>query len=74
MEQIKLTQTQTLSSAGSVARKSLDGPASAPTTIDEWVIVDEVLGVQRGHHKSVERIVKGKKKMPNTYYLTIAFG
>ena len=45
MEQIKLNQTQPLSSAGSMADESPDGLASAPTAIDERVIADEVLEV-----------------------------
>ena len=74
MEQIKLTQTQTLSSVDSVAAESLDDPVSAPAAIDERVIADEVLGVQQGYHKGVKPIVKGKRKAPNTSYSTITFG
>ena len=48
--------------------ESLDSPASALTAIDERVIADDVLGVRRGHRKGVERIVKGKKKAPDTSY------
>ena len=35
-----------------------------PASIDESLIVDEVLGVQRGHCKGVGWIVKGKVKRP----------
>ena len=46
MEQIKLTETQTFSSAGSAIGEFADGPTSAPATIDERVITDEVLRVR----------------------------
>ena len=68
MEQIKLTQTQALSSIGSVAGESPDGLASVPPVIDEQVIAVKVLGVRRGHHKGVRCIVKGKKKASNISY------
>ena len=74
MEYIKLTQTQALSSTGSVVGESPNGLASEPTTIDERVIADEVLGVCWGHRKGVERIVKGKKKVLGTSYSTVASG
>ena len=47
MEQIKLPQTQALSSASSVVSRSVDSPATAPTAIDERLITDEVLGVRQ---------------------------
>ena len=62
MEQIKLTQTQALSSASSADCGSLDSSASAPAYIDERLIADEVLGVRRGHRTGVGRIMKGKGK------------
>ena len=74
MEQIKLTQTWTLSSAGSVVGESADGPASVPTAIDKRVIVDKVLGVRRGHYKGIRRIAKSKGKAPATTYLTLSSG
>ena len=52
--------------------ESSNGPASAPAIIDERVIADEVLGVRRGHYKGVGRIIKGKKKAPNTSYSIVA--
>ena len=74
MEQIKLTQTQALSSASSIAGESADDPASTPVAIDDRVIADKVLGVWRGHRKGVGHIVEGKRKMPKTSYLTLASG
>ena len=74
MEQIKLTQTHVLFSVGSVAGESADGLASAPTAINERVIADELLGVRQGDHKGVGRIVKGKKKVSETSYSTLASG
>ena len=54
MEEIRLSQTQTPSSAGSTAgQESLDDPISVPATIDERVIADQVLGVRRGHRNGV---------------------
>ena len=70
MKQIKITQTQALSLVG----ESVDGLASAPAAIDERVITDEVLGVLQGHRKGVGRIVKGKKKAPETFYSTLSSG
>ena len=58
MEQIKLTQSQTLSLASSY----LDNPASVSTCIDESLIADEVLGVQQGQCKGMGQIVKRKGK------------
>ena len=72
MEHIKLIQTQTLSLASSVAGESPDSPASVSAAIDEWVNVDEVLGVWREHRKGVGSIVKGKKNAPNTSYSIVA--
>ena len=72
MEQIRLTQTQALLSASSVVGESSDGPALASAAIDERVIVDEVLGVRRGHYKGVRHIVKDKRKVFDTSYLTVA--
>ena len=66
MEQIKLTQTQIVSSAGSAASGSWDSPTSAPTDIDERLIADEVLGVRRGHYKGTRQIVKGKEKVSSS--------
>ena len=40
MEQIKLTQTQALSSASSAVGESTDSPALVLATIDEMVIAD----------------------------------
>ena len=74
MEQIRLTQTQALLLAGSVAHESSDGPASVPATIDEQVITEEVLGVRQGHRKGIRRIVKGKRNAPDTSCSTIASG
>ena len=74
IEQIKFLQTQEFSSASNVAGESSDGPVSTPTTIDEKVIADEVLRVQRGHYKGVGCIVKGKRKALDTSYSTIASG
>ena len=67
MEQIKLTQTQTLSSVGSAVSGSLNSPASAPAYIDERLIADEVLGVRREQCKCVRRIVKGKDKASSSF-------
>ena len=72
MEQIKLTQTQTLSSAGSAVSGFVDSSASTPTIIDERLITDEVLGVRRGHCKGVGRIVKRKGRASSTPYLTLS--
>ena len=47
MEQIKFTQTHTLSLARSTIGGSIDGPTSTPTTIDERLVAEEVLGVRR---------------------------
>ena len=72
MEQIKLTQTQSFSSASSVANESLDGPDSASTVLDERVIVDKVSRVRRGHCKGVGCIIKGKRKPSKTSYFIVA--
>ena len=45
MEQIKLTKTQALSSAGSAASGSSNSHALPSTYIDERLIADEVLEV-----------------------------
>ena len=74
MEQIRLTQTQEISLTSNVAGESSDGPTSALAAIDERVIADEVLGVLREHCKGVEPIVKGKRKVSDTFYSTITFG
>ena len=57
-----------------MAGESSDGPALASAATNEWVIADEVLGVQLGHRKGAERIVKSKRKAPNTSYSTVASG
>ena len=72
MEQIKITLTQALSSAGSIVGGSADSPASTPTTIDERLITNEILGVRRGHRKSMGRIVKGRGKASSTAYSTLS--
>ena len=46
MEQIKLTQTQALSSASNATSGSSNSLDLAPTYIDERLITDEVLGVR----------------------------
>ena len=46
MEQIKLTQTQALSSASNVIEESPNGPTLALAAIDKRVIAEEVLGVR----------------------------
>ena len=74
IEKIKFTQTQTLSSASSAVGESSDGLALASAAIDERVIADEVLGVRRGYRKSVGRIGKGKRKVLETSYSTLAYG
>ena len=50
MEQIKLRQT---SSTGSVVCGFVDGLASTSAAINERLIADKVLRVQRGHYKGV---------------------
>ena len=67
MKEIRLSQTQTPSSAGStVGHKSSDDPVSAPTAIDERVIADQVREVRREHRKGVGLIIKGRRKEPDT--------
>ena len=41
--------------------------------MDERVIADEVLGVRRGHHKDVKRIIKDKRKASETFYATLSY-
>ena len=48
--------------------------ASGPTAINDRVITDEVLGVWQGHCKDVRRIIKCKKKEPDTSYSIVATG
>ena len=74
MEEIRLSQTQPPLLVGSAAGESSDGPISAPTPIDEWVIANQVLGVWRGHHKDVGCIIKVKRKAPETSYSTVMTG
>ena len=62
MKHIKATQTQALSSASSTASGSTKSHASVLPCIDERLIVDELLGVYRGHQKGVRCIVNGKGK------------
>ena len=57
-----------------MAGESSNCLASAPVAINERVIADKVLGVRRGHLKGVGRIIKGKRKAPDTSYSTTAFG
>ena len=45
MEHIKLTQTQTFSTAGSAISGSTNNQTSMPAAIDERLIIDEILGV-----------------------------
>ena len=74
MEEIKLTQTQTLSSVFSSVGESADDLTLEPVVIDERLIADEVLDVRQGHRKSVGRIVKGKEKASVTSYSTLSSG
>ena len=75
MEEIRLSQIQPPSSASSaVGHKSLDDPVSAPATIDEQVIADQVLSVRRGHRKGVGCIIKGRRKVPDTPSSSVATG
>ena len=75
MEEIRSSQTQPPSSACSAAsHESSDDPVSAPTTIDERVIANQVLGVRRGHCKGVRRIIKGRKKASDTPSSSIVTG
>ena len=74
MDEIRSSQTQPPSSAGSGTRESLDDLVSTSTAINERVIADQVLRVRRGHRKGVERIIKGKKKAPDTSCSSIATG
>ena len=67
MAEIRLSQTQTPSLAGSTAgHESSDDPVSTPAAIDERVIVDYVLRVRRGHCKGVGHIIKGRRKALDT--------
>ena len=67
MEEIRLSQTQTPSSASSTASQvSLDDSVSTPATINKHVITDQVLGVRRGHCKGIKCIIKGRRKESNT--------
>ena len=59
------------SSAGD---ESSDDLVSAPAAIDERVITNQVLGVWRGHCKSVGRIIKGRKKALDTASSSTATG
>ena len=75
MEEIRSSQTQPPSSAGSAAcHKSSDDSASAPTTINERVIANQVLGVRRGHRKGVRHIIKGRRNAPDTFCSSVATG
>ena len=65
MEEIRSSQTQSPSSAGSVVgHESLDDQVLAPAAIDERVITDQILGVRRGHRKGIGGIIKGIRKAP----------
>ena len=75
MEEIRLSQTQTPSSTGSVAgHVSSDDPVLAPTAINESVIDGQVLEVWRGYRNGVERIIKGRRKAPDTPRSLIVIG
>ena len=75
MAEIRLSQTQTPSSAGSTAgHESSDDPVSAPAAIDERVIADQVLGVRRGHRIGVGNIIKGRRKTLHTSSSSTATG
>ena len=75
IEEIRWSQTQTPSSVGSTAdHKSSDDPVSTPAAIDERVIADQVLRVRRGHSKGVGRIIKGRRKAPDTPSSSTATG
>ena len=75
MTEIRLSQTQTLSSTGSTAgHESSDDPVSAPAAIDERVIAEQVLGVQRGHRKGVGRIINGRRKALDTPSSSVVTG
>ena len=61
------SHTQPPSSTSSVVGHELsDDFVSAPAAIDERVIAAQVLGVQRGHRKGVECIIKGRTKASDT--------
>ena len=75
MEEIRLSQTQIPSSASSAAGyESLDDSVSAPAVIDERVITDQVLGVQRRQRKVVGCIIKGRRKAPDTLSSSATIG
>ena len=75
MEEIRLSQSQPLSSAGSAAgHESSDDLVSAPAAIDEQVIADQVLGVRKGHRKGIEHIIKGRRKASDTSYSSVTAG
>ena len=75
MEEIRSSQTETSLSAGSVAGHEFsDDLVSAPSTINEHVITDQVLRVRRGYRKGVRRIIKGRRKAPDTPSLSAATG
>ena len=57
-----------------MAGESSDDPALASAATDEQVIADKVLGVRRWHRKGVGSIVKGKRKVLDTSYSTVASG
>ena len=73
MEQIKLTQTQTLSSASMLLVDHQIVLFQHANCISERLIADEVLGVRRRYRKGVGRSVKGKWKS-STSSLTFSFG
>ena len=67
MEEIRSSQTQPSSSAGNATgHESSDDLVSVPTIIDECVIADQILGVRRGYRKGVGRIIKDRRKAPDT--------
>ena len=74
MEEIRSSQTQLASSAVSAASESSKGIVLAPTIINERVIANQFLGVRRGHRKGFGRIIKGKRKAPDTSCLIVATG
>ena len=74
MDEIRLSQTQPPSSTSNAVGESSDDPVLMLAAIDERVIANQVLGVWRGHRKGVGRIIKGKRKAPDTSYSIIAFG
>ena len=74
MKEIRLSQAQPPSSAGSAMSESSDSLVSALAATDEQVIADQVIRVRGGHFKGVGCIIKGKKKAPDTSYSTVVIG